>query len=175
MADAASALIRRSLASAAAAAAAIMRARSESRRAALSRHSRTHPSWGKQKTEDLCPSDSDLTSWRPHIRGSPFAPQRCAFTSTQSHRKHASHAVEMKLNPSFALVIGTCCTTVTGCHCFSSVGINTEATKACCREAGQEPSGHECMFGIGYGDEIFSNCCRSYGCRMDCRCPIGCD
>ncbi|KAL3963258.1 hypothetical protein ACCO45_000262 [Purpureocillium lilacinum] len=61
------------------------------------------------------------------------------------------------------------------CKCLSSVGNNSEATSACCKEAGGSANGSDCPAGeISDRLSRFASCCKAYGTRSDCRCPIGC-
>jgi hypothetical protein len=62
------------------------------------------------------------------------------------------------------------------CQCLSADGINVASTFNCCREAGGRPGGDQCpAHQIRKKLSNFAKCCRTYGDRLDCRCPMGCN
>ncbi|TPX10381.1 uncharacterized protein E0L32_008600 [Thyridium curvatum] len=57
------------------------------------------------------------------------------------------------------------------CKC----GSNVDATRACCRSVGGNPTNDDCpASGISERLSNFASCCNSLGARSDCRCPVGC-
>ncbi|CZR51797.1 uncharacterized protein PAC_01674 [Phialocephala subalpina] len=69
------------------------------------------------------------------------------------------------------LVFATFLAAIEACKC----GGNIDATKACCRNVGGNPSDVDCPANqISERLSNFASCCNSLGSRSDCRCPVGC-